>query len=417
MYSSTTLHRAWLLILSILVIASTQAAAQAGQLDPTFGTGGIVTTDFGNIRYSSNAATASAVTIQPDGKILVCGGVPSSTGFSGAALARYNKDGSLDKGFGNAGVVVTPSLTPFTSITLQTDGKIVVAGPSGGLKINVARYTTKGSLDSTFGTGGIFTSGFIVGSDGPSNVIIQPDGKILVADGAMLRLLSDGQLDTSFGTAGQATVLGSNTASMALLPNGRILVGLALATGDFASSGFVTRYKSNGNLDTSFGINGQLASAGPANRLVLLSTGEFLVDGSLANSLTGPSTGFAVSRYLGMGLADAKFATHGGVVTPVPNFPTIATSGLGVQSSGDIVTLGTASANFSNFVFALTRYTPAGKLDTTFGTNGIVTTSFGSDYVTANALAIQSDDKIVAVGSYIDQSSDTGFKLTRYLGH
>jgi len=105
MDSSTTLCRAWLLVFSIVLVASTQAAAQAGQLDPTFGTGGIVTTDFGN-QINSDVATAAAVTIQSDGKIVVCGGAPGSNGFPNAAVVRYNPDGSLDKGFGNAGVNV-----------------------------------------------------------------------------------------------------------------------------------------------------------------------------------------------------------------------------------------------------------------------------------------------------------------------
>src|SRR5208283_6034920 len=84
----TTLKRASLLIFSILLIASHQATAQAGQLDPTFGNGGIVTTDFGDQNQASNAATANAVTIQPDGKILACGGVPGHSDFPIPAVLR-----------------------------------------------------------------------------------------------------------------------------------------------------------------------------------------------------------------------------------------------------------------------------------------------------------------------------------------
>jgi hypothetical protein len=94
-----------------------------------------------------------------------------------------------------------------------------------------------------------------------------------------------------------------------------------------------------------------------------------------------------VSRYFGMGATDAKFGTHGGVLTALAGFPTIATSGLGVQSSGDIVVLGTAIASsVVPHVFALVRYTPTGQLDNTFGANGTVTTSFGN--INATALAI-----------------------------
>jgi uncharacterized delta-60 repeat protein len=419
MNSGMTWQRVWWLILFILLAASTQAAAEAGQLDPSFGHGGIVTTDFG-VQNNSNVASAVAVTIQPDGKILVCGAIPSSTGFPVAGVARYNTDGSLDKGFGNAGIVTTPTLGALNAITLQTDGKIVVAGPPDGAIVLVARYDSKGNLDTTFGTEGIFESKNFLPSSGPrGRVVVQPDGKILVAEGVLLRLLSDGQLDSSFGTEGLAATAGYVPSGLALLSSGKILVPSALLSTPILDSGFVTRYSSDGSLDTSFGINGQLATAGSGNAMVLLSTGEIVVGGMLTSSLSGPATGFAVSRYLGTGFPDAKFGTHGGVVTSLAGFPTLVTSGLETQSSGDIVTLGTASASSTNEVFALARYTPTGQLDTTFGTDGTVTTSFGTTTVTANGLAIQSDQKIVAVGNYTTTeggSFDTGFKLARYLG-
>ena len=406
-------YRGSLLVLSIVLAAAAMAGAQAGQLDASFGTGGIVTTDFGN-QINSNIATASAVTIQSDGKILVCGGIPSGTGFPVAAIARYNTDGSLDSTFGSSGIVVTSNLAPPGAITVQSDGKIVVAGPTGGLEINVARYTSAGSLDPTFGTGGIFTTGLELGSFSTvSTVVIQPDGKILVADGILLRLLANGQIDSSFGTAGVASVIGSSAGALALLPGGKILVSSGI-------SSFISRYKSNGSLDTTFAINGQLASPGPANALLLLNTGDFVVNGSLTSSLTGPTTGFAVSRYLGMGVTDGSFATHGGVVTPVPGFSTVSASGLNVQSSGDIVAAGTATVNFTTVAFALARYTSAGKLDTTFGSNGTVTTSFGTTSLSAPGLAIQADGKIVAVAGFTTTvphgEFDTGFKVVRYLG-
>jgi uncharacterized delta-60 repeat protein len=408
---TTTSHRASLLILSILLVSSTLAGAQAGQLDPTFGQGGIVTTDFGN-QINSNRAVASAVTIQLDGKILVCGGIPSSSGFPVAAIARYNPDGSLDTGFGTSGIVTTQNLAVPSAITLQTDGKIVVAGPSNGVKINVARYFPNGDLDPTFGTGGIFTSGLIFNAGSPaSTVVVQPDGKILVADGVLLRLLADGQVDTGFGTSGVATVIGSQAIALALLSNGKILVA--------SNSGLASRYNSNGSLDTGFGIHGQVPGPSPANGLVLLGTGKFLLAGSLISSLTTPITGFAVARYQGVGVTDSTFAIHGGVVTPVPNFPTVTTSALGVQSSGDIVALGVAST-VTEQVFALARYTPTGQLDTAFGSNGTVTTSFGTTTLNSPGLAIQSDGKIVAVAGFttneLHGQFDTGFKLARYLG-
>jgi uncharacterized delta-60 repeat protein len=415
MRARTTSRGPWL-TLTILLIASNLVAAQAGTLDPSFGTGGIVTTDFGD-QINSNIAIATAVTIQTDGKILVCGGIPSSTGFPIAAIARYNTDGSVDTTFGTSGIATSLTLGVPMSIALQTDGKIVVAGPAGGLELNVARFTSTGTLDTTFGTNGIFTTGLNFNAGAPfATLVIQSDGKILFADGVLLRLTSEGQLDNTFGTAGEASVVDRSAAGLALLSNGKILVA--------SSSGLVSRYKSNGTLDTSFGINGQLPSNTSPNAVILLSTGDFLVNGTLTSSLTTvgglttTTTGFAVSRYLSSGITDATFATHGGVVTPIPAFTAVAASGLQLEpTGGDIVTLGIAST--TSQVFALARYTSSGQLDTTFGTNGTVTTSFSTTSLSAPGLAIQSDGKIVAVAGFTTTvphgEFDTGFKLVRYL--
>jgi uncharacterized delta-60 repeat protein len=418
MSANPTSRRSLLLTLSILLIACTLAAAQAGTLDPSFGTGGIVTTDFGD-QINSNVAVATAVTIQTDGKILVCGGIPSSTGFPIAAIARYNTDGSVDTTFGTSGIATSTTLGVLTAIALQTDGKIVVGGPAGGLELNVARFTSTGTLDTTFGTDGIFTTGLNFNAGAPfTTLLIQSDGKILFADGLSLRLTAEGQADSTFGTNGEASVVDRSAAGLAVLSNGKILVA--------SSSGLVSRYKSNGTLDTSFGINGQLPSNTSPSAVILLSTGDFLVNGSLTSSLTmvggltTTTTGFAVSRYLNSGVTDATFATHGGVVTPIPTFTTVTPSGLELEpSGGDIVALGLASTIGSPSVFALARYTSSGHLDTTFGTNGTVTTSFSTGTLSAPGLAIQSDGKIVAVAGFTTTvphgQFDTGFKLARYL--
>ena len=86
----TKLNQALLLIFSISLIASQHAAAQAGSLDPTFGSGGIVTTDFGDQSRTSNLASADAVIIQPNGQIVVGGGIPGNNDFPIPAVARYN---------------------------------------------------------------------------------------------------------------------------------------------------------------------------------------------------------------------------------------------------------------------------------------------------------------------------------------
>src|SRR5580704_7743317 len=278
---ATALNRVSLLIFSISLIASQQAVAQAGHLDPTFGNGGIVTTDFGDQNQPSNAATANAVLIQPDGKILVCGGVPGSRDFPVPAVARYRTNGSLDKSFGTSGIATIPSIEdmPLTAIALQTDGKIVASASN-----YVIRYSPDGVLDSTFGTGGIVSLGNDFIGTSPTGVVVQPDGKILLADRYLLRFLSDGQSDTGFGTGGTARTAGYPATGLALLPNGKILVSSSFS----GTSGFISQYDANGGLETTFGIDGQLASPGTAAGLALLGTGDFLAAGSLTNNAVQP---------------------------------------------------------------------------------------------------------------------------------
>lgn len=410
-----------LLVCSMLLMVSQQVAAQAGQLDPTFGSGGIVTTDFGDQSRTGNAASGNAAVIQPDGKIVVVGAAPGGNDFPIAAVLRYNSNGSLDSNFGTGGIVTISSIEdePFTSVALQSDGKIVAV--AGGFSANVARFTSAGALDTTFGTNGIVTLNEINGSPA-SGVVILADGEILIADRNLFLLLSNGQPDTSFGTNGTAFNAGYPATTLVLLANGEILTA---STG--GASGFISQYQSNGALDTTFGISGQLPTPGTVPGLVLLGTGAFLTGGTLTNnSVHGPgavANTFSVARYLAVGIADASFGTNGGTTTSVPNYQAVTTSGLVVQPSGDIVMVGTASQ--SNLTaFALARYTPSGQLDTTFGNSGTVVTTFGGGFeapeVSANGITIQSDGKIVVVGSYVvsvpRNGFDTAIKVLRYLG-
>ncbi len=415
-------RRISLLILSIvLVIACRHAAAQAGHLDPTFGQNGIVTTDFGDQQQGSNAASANAAVVQSDGKIVVAGGIPGSRNFSVPAIIRYNSNGSLDTSFGSSGIVSIPSLeaSPFTSLTLQSDGKIVAV--AGGFDAYVARFTPAGALDSSFGTGGIVSLTFIDGLAG-SGVVVLSNGNILIADGKLIQLLPTGALDTSFGNGGIARTAGFGATALAVLPSGKILV-----TSTSAASGFLSQYDSNGSLDTTFGIGGQLASPGTAPGLALLASGDFVVGGSLTNNAPLPlnglsTTGFAASRYLASGVIDGSFGTNGGTTTLVSNYVAVATSGLAVDPNGNSVLVGTANQS-SVTAFALARYTSSGQLDSAFGSGGIVVTAFGGGTqipsVSANGIAIQADGKILVVGGYSvsvpRRGFDTAFKIARYL--
>src|SRR6266704_2774391 len=204
--------------------SSQVAEAAAGDLDPTFGTGGMVMTDI-----NRSTDIANAVAIQADGKLVVVGTSYRQNDFSDEdfVVTRYNTDGTLDNTFGVRGKVRTdfPGLAAVpSSVVIQPDGKIVVAGGAFPLftflgDFKVVRYNPNGSLDRSFGVGGIVTTTFPEGSYA-FDVALQPDGKIIAAgtvfvdfnpgdmsdtDFALARYNPDGSLDTTFGNSGTLT--------------------------------------------------------------------------------------------------------------------------------------------------------------------------------------------------------------------
>src|SRR3981081_4145556 len=191
-----------LLVLTALLTSSTLLMAQAGALDPTFGNGGIATTP--NTNTGCGQVVNCAMAIQSDGKIVVAGGAAANNGAPELALARYNTNGALDSSFGSGGLAVFAESNggPAFGVAIQTDGKIITAAPTS-LRLDIFRYNTNGTLDTTFGTGGILSTRApgLLGGSATGGIAVQPDGKILVAvGGALLRLLTNGQFDSSFGT-------------------------------------------------------------------------------------------------------------------------------------------------------------------------------------------------------------------------
>jgi uncharacterized delta-60 repeat protein len=130
--------------------------------------------------------SAHGVAVQPDGKIVAAGNAVGTTTFD-FAVARYNPDGSVDTSFGNGGRVTTDLSADQDfgeNLALQPDGKIVVVGQMTSATVYdlaIVRYTTDGSLDTSFGTGGSLTTDFNGSGDLGKDVAIQADGKIVVA--------------------------------------------------------------------------------------------------------------------------------------------------------------------------------------------------------------------------------------------
>jgi uncharacterized delta-60 repeat protein len=327
----------------LLVLA---ARAAPGDLDLGFGTAGRVVTDFG-----PGSNSAAAVAIQADGKIVVVGG----SGSGDFALARYGTDGALDATFGTAGKVTTdfgPGASGASAVAIQPDGKIVAAGSTAPLgfccQFALARYDEDGNLDTSFGSGGMVTTAFS-GNSGASAVVIQADGKIVAAGHtfdpfvsafAIARYDADGNLDTSFGSGGRVTTdLGGSdgAADLAILGDGRILaVGGGGPGNDFA----LVLYTTGGSPDPSFGTAGKVttdfggfdAAAGVAIQ----------ADGKIVLAGRG-SERFALARYDTNGGLDPSFGDDGKVATQFTGDNIESANAIAIQANGKIVAAGPRS--------------------------------------------------------------------------
>ena len=364
--------------------------AAAGDLDPTFGTGGKVTTDI-----QGDFDKARAVAIQPDGKIVVAGSAQNGMNIDFAVL-RYNTNGTLDTSFGTGGKVLTPVLDSddfATSVAIQPDGKIVAAGVAlaGDDEIAVVRYNTDGSLDTTFDADGKATFSILAGFNDIANAVaIQPDGKIVLAgstnngsndDFAVIRLNPDAarSIRPLTRSAYRPLAFWRTTTfanAVVLQPDGKIVIAGFANNGhdtDFAAA----RLLSNGSLDLSFGVNGKVSSGVKVGddigtSVALQTDGKIVVAGYARDS--GSDTDFAAVRYNTNGSLDNTFDTDGKVTTKVKAADDFARS-VAIEPDGKIVIAGETD-NISNLDFAVVRLNTDGSLDTSFGLGGIVTIDF-----------------------------------------
>ncbi|MFN6564474.1 MAG: putative Ig domain-containing protein [Nostoc sp. ChiSLP01] len=395
-------------------------------LDTTFNTTGKVTTDFN----ASNDGSYS-IAVQDDGKILVAGYSNNGTDDD-FAIARYNSDGTLDTTFNTTGKVTTDfnaSNDGSYSIAVQDDGKILVAGYSNNGTDDdfaIARYNSDGTLDTTFNTTGKVTTDFNASKEGGNSITVQDDGKILVAgysnngtddDFAIVRYNSDGSLDTTFNTTGIVTTdfNGSNEAgnSIAVQSDGKILVAGYSNNGtddDFA----IARYNSDGSFDTTFNSTGKVTtdfntSDEGGYSITVQDDGKILVVGSSNN---GTNDDFAIARYNSNGTLDTTFNTTGKVTTDF-NGNDEAGNSVAVQDDGKVLVAG-YSNNGTNDDFAIARYNSDGTLDTTFNTTGKFTSDFNGKDEGGNSIIVQDDDKILVAG-VSNNGTDYDFALARYM--
>lgn len=402
-----------------------------GALDGTFGSGGIVTCP---------GYQAQAITIQPAGIII---GDPAMIVAAGkdnvqsrAIVARMNFSGALDSNLNGTGSVSIPALanSDVTGVAafnpFRSAKKILIAGylfTGAGRDFFTAKFNYDGTLDSTFGSGGIAKTD-LGGDDYAYGMILQPGTKILLAgttstdfynpDLALVRYnYTDGSLDTTFNGTGiliqnlgdrQAEALGT-----AIQADGKIVVAGRCYLG-FDNAVAICRLNPSGDLDTSFGAAGKVISqlgdeSSEADAVAIQADGKIIIAGSAYNGADLQS--FMVARFLTTGALDPSFGTNGVVITPLGTNSSFA-SAIALQSDGKILVGGQARPG-SDEDFAVLRYTTNGTLDTTWNGTGEVLTGIGPSDDTLYSLKVQSDGKVIAAGgSYFPPIQK--FAMARY---
>jgi uncharacterized delta-60 repeat protein len=387
----------------------------SGVPDTGFGGGrGIVTTEIDPNQFDF----AQAVAIQPDNKILV-GGSSGLAGQGIIALARYDQTGALDTaGFGTSGtggIVRTPTPTGWTAasataIAVQTDNKIVVAAlavdATGNTGIVLLRYNPDGTLDKTgFGA----SNGFVTATIGPGSVtdtcaVALQGTNIIVAGGSsdgnvvLYRYLTTGLVDATFGNSGKAsTLIGPPARSPAIaFQSGKIIVATGTSTDQV-----VLRYSADGLLDPTFGdvgtpgkvvtdING---AVNYANAVAVQSNGKIVVAGHA--NLTDSTSDISLVRYTVDGALDTSFNASGVVTTDLKGrFDNALSIALQTQDPAEPLIVLSGNAGFNGFSqIAVLRYDNDGSPDITFGPTGegvvLVNPVGPSNVASGNAVALQ----------------------------
>jgi len=329
--------------LIFLIAATFSAHGQASFFDPTFGTGGKT--------IASSSGSFESIALQADGKIV-------ATGSNNADIWRFNTDGTADMSFGTGGSYLSLVLsnTLMVDVALQPDNKIVVVGtqmlpvsPTGS-DIAVLRVDASGSPDMSFGVGGAIVVDVTGFNDDAKSVVLQPDGKILIAgqfsifSTGILRLNANGSVDSSFGTDGHILASYDDAYYIDVTPDGKIVTG-GTSSAPHGYSIAALRFLEDGSFDTSFNHTG--------------------------------------ASYVFAGAAGSNYGR-----------------GVRVQPDGKMLVTGTGdfgSSEGSNFVAV--RYNVDGTPDNSFGTAGVANVDFDGANDEARSICVAADGKIYMAGA------------------
>ncbi|MDF2436576.1 MAG: hypothetical protein K0Q95_952 [Bacteroidota bacterium] len=417
------------ILLLITVFNVFICSAQSGTLDTTFGTQGKTIFNFGGGTHDCLSSAA----IQNDGKIVATGTVSGTQNYE-IALIRSNPNGTPDLSFGNGGKMITPLEYHYNlanAIAVQNDDKIVIAGWTScpdTSNILVIRYDPDGSLDSTFDNDGIINTVFDPARGRLTSLAIQPDNKLVVGgvcdnqtgtDELMLiRYNPNGTLDITFGTGGIVKtpypVSDFNARCLAFQTDGKIVMGVQ--TIDYFSTldnFIIMRYTENGIIDSSFGHNG-IASVDFLNgtdrlsAIAIQNDDKILAAGCTYNS----KSNFGIVRLDIDGSMDSTFGSGGKVSLAIGSRNDYLNC-MSIQSDGKIVIAGCSTTNqiypSIHTDIATVRLLNNGILDHTFGAGGVVVTNIGYEGQGASFIGSQNNKLIIA--------GTTSYNYAHYFGY
>ncbi|MEO7960590.1 MAG: hypothetical protein ABIR19_03525, partial [Ginsengibacter sp.] len=349
-----------------------------GSLDNTFSGDGLAIISLGNGAY-----TEFLTALQNDNKFLV-----AYTDNNHFAVSRFNVNGSFDRTFNQRGSLnegIIMGSTFFLASALQSDGKLVTAGYTyngNNFDIALSRYNINGTLDLTFSGDGKQVTDIKSADDKGYAVVIQNNGKIIVAGSSISRYNPDGTLDKSYGKNG--IIASADWKSAVIQADGKLVV----------AGSSISRFNTDGTIDNSFGNNGVIAG-GNWYAVAVQANGKIVVAGGINN--------FEIARYNSNGTPDNSFSNDGFESTHIyedPNADDIYYAGharaVAIQADGKIVTAGDWHYSYRNTTsyFALVRYNTDGTLDNSFGQDGTLRSIYGY----ATSLVLQPDGKIIAGG-------------------
>ena len=421
-------------LIAVLVGTGALAARKpaAGALDPSFGKEGRVEISVGG------RVVAGELLVLPGRALLVAGHTVERTGLDGGRIVLVKRlaNGRRDRSFGVGGRVITAlpgGPVVVSALARQRDGRLLIAGTIGAYgsdqDVLVARLTPDGTLDGSFGSGGVRRIDLGQAAEGATALAVQPDGRIVIAgsvtlpvilgppgEAFVLRLGPDGRTDDGFARGGVVRLRSSGSmASMGAMgvtvqADGRVVVAGNLSdSSSQREQMFVGRYAADGQPDTAVGPEGYRALQIFNHRMRAMA--EDPRTGRLV--LAGESGWASPTRFLAARLTedlelDRGFSGDGYATLSFARSPIDVALAAAIDRSGRVLLAGTAlRRGFRSGSFALARLTSSGRRDRRFGRGGLTATRFGSGWNVARALALQGS-RIVSVGSDGGESLEGG---------